>query len=56
MRGSVITGAKEDESNTRRNWAAGFLYVMVRSRLAPFLELMNRLFLTFSILFLFGPR
>jgi hypothetical protein len=33
MRGSVSTGAKEDESNTGRVWAAGFHHVPARSRL-----------------------
>jgi hypothetical protein len=45
LRGSVITGAKEDHSSTERVWAAVFHHVMVRSRLARVLKLMNRLFL-----------
>jgi hypothetical protein len=42
---SVITGAKEDESNTRRVWVAGFHHVTTRSGLARVLKLMKRLFL-----------
>jgi hypothetical protein len=38
-------GAKEDESSTRRVWAAGFHHVTARSRLARVLKLVNRLFL-----------
>jgi hypothetical protein len=34
LRGSVGTGAKEDESSTGRAWAAGFYHVRVCSRLA----------------------
>jgi hypothetical protein len=49
MRGSASTEAKKDESNTGCDWAAGFRYVTVRSRLASVLKLMNRLFLSFSI-------
>jgi hypothetical protein len=45
VRGSVSTGAKEDESNTVRIWAAGFHHVTVCSRLARLLKLMKRLFL-----------
>jgi hypothetical protein len=45
LRGNVSTGAKEDESNTGRVWAAGFHEVTTRSRLAGILKLMNRLFL-----------
>jgi hypothetical protein len=45
LRGSVSTGANEDESNTGRVWAAGFNHVTARSRLARVLKLMNRLFL-----------
>jgi hypothetical protein len=45
LRGSVGTGAKEDESSTGRVWAAGFHHVTARSRLAGVLKLMNRLFL-----------
>jgi hypothetical protein len=43
--GSVGTGAKEDESRTRRVWAVGFHHVTARSRLTGVLKLMNRLFL-----------
>jgi hypothetical protein len=45
LRGSVSTGANEDESSTRRVWAAGFQHVTARSRLARVLKLTNRLFL-----------
>jgi hypothetical protein len=45
MRGSVSTGAKEDESGTGRVWAAGFHHVTAGSRLARVLKLTNRLFL-----------
>jgi hypothetical protein len=34
LRGSICTGAKEDESSTGRVWAAGFHRVTARSRLA----------------------
>jgi hypothetical protein len=34
MRGSVRTGAKEDESSTGRVWTAGFNHFTARSRLA----------------------
>jgi hypothetical protein len=43
LRGSVSTGAKEDEASTGRVWAARFHHVTARSRLARFLKLMNRL-------------
>jgi hypothetical protein len=33
LRGSVSTGAKEDESSTGRIWAAGFHHVTAGSRL-----------------------
>jgi hypothetical protein len=49
LRGSVGTGAKEDESRTGRVWAAVFHHVTARSRLAGVLKLMNCLFLSFSI-------
>ena len=39
------TGTKDEESSTRRIWAAGFHHVTARSRLARVLKLMNRLFL-----------
>jgi hypothetical protein len=45
LRGSVSTGAKDDESSTGRVWVAGFHHVTARSRLARVLWLMNRLFL-----------
>jgi hypothetical protein len=45
LRGSVSTGAKEDESRPGRVWAAGFHHFVARSRLARVLKLMNRLFL-----------
>jgi hypothetical protein len=45
LRGSVSTGAKEDESSTGRIWAAGFQHVTARSCLAQVLKLMNHLFL-----------
>jgi hypothetical protein len=45
LRGSVGTGAKEDESSNGRVWAAGFHHVTARSRLARVLKLMHRLFL-----------
>jgi hypothetical protein len=45
LRGSVSTGAKVDESNTGRVWAAIFNHATVRSSLAGVLKLTNRLFL-----------
>jgi hypothetical protein len=45
LRGSVSTGAKEDESSTVRVWDAEFHHVTARSRLADVLKLTNRLFL-----------
>jgi hypothetical protein len=45
LRGSVSTGAKEDESSTGHIWAAGFHHVTASSRLADVLKLTNRLFL-----------
>jgi hypothetical protein len=45
LRGSVSTGAKEDESRTGRIWAAVFHHVTARSRFARVLKLMNPLFL-----------
>jgi hypothetical protein len=45
LRGSMSTGAKEDESVTWRVWAAGFHHVTARSCLAGILKLTNRLFL-----------
>jgi hypothetical protein len=38
LRGSVSTGAKEDESSTGRIWAHVFHYVTARSRLAGVFE------------------
>jgi hypothetical protein len=55
LRGSVSTGAKEDETSTGSVWAAGFNHVTARSRLAGVLKLMKCLFLYFSNSF-FGPR
>jgi hypothetical protein len=43
--GSVSMGAKEDESNTGRVWAAGFHHITARYHLAGVLKLMNHLFL-----------
>jgi hypothetical protein len=45
LQGSLSTGAKEDDSCTRRVWAAGFHHVTACSHLAHILELMNHLFL-----------
>jgi hypothetical protein len=45
VRGSMITGAKEDESSTGRVWAAGFHRVTASSGLAGVLKLMYRLFI-----------
>jgi hypothetical protein len=45
LRGSMSTGAKEDESNTGHVWAAGFHHVTARSRWAVVLKVMNSLFL-----------
>jgi hypothetical protein len=45
LRVSVVTGTKEDESNTGHVWAAGFYHVTARSRLARLLKFRNRLFL-----------
>jgi hypothetical protein len=50
LQGSVIMGAKEDESITGRIWAAGFCHVMACSRLAhfetyePFISLIFKFF------------
>jgi hypothetical protein len=43
LRGSVSTGAKENESSVGRIWAAGFHLVTARSRLARVLKITNRL-------------
>jgi hypothetical protein len=53
LRGSVSTGAEEDESNTGRVWTAGFHHVTASSRFVRFLKLMTHLLLLFSI-FLVG--
>jgi hypothetical protein len=45
LRGSVSTGAKEDESSTGRILVAGFHHVMAHFRLARVLKLISRLFL-----------
>ena len=45
LRGSVVTGTKEDESSTGRVWAAGLHHVTARSGLGCILKLMHRLFL-----------
>jgi hypothetical protein len=42
LRGSVSTGAKEDESSTGRVWVAGFHHVTAHSHLADVLKLTNR--------------
>jgi hypothetical protein len=47
LQGSLGTGTKEDESSTRRVWAAGFHHVTARSRLARVWKLMNSVFLNF---------
>jgi hypothetical protein len=44
LRGSMSTGAKEDESNTGHVQAAGFHHVMARSRLACVLKLNFQIF------------
>jgi len=44
LQGSVVTGAKQDESTTGRFWAAGFHRVTASSRLARFLKLKKTLF------------
>jgi hypothetical protein len=45
LRGSMSTGAKEDDVKYWAVWAAGFRHVTARSRLAGVLKLTNRLFL-----------
>ena len=45
LRGSVVTGTKEDESSTGRVWPAGFHHVTASCRLARVFKLMNLLFL-----------
>jgi hypothetical protein len=50
LRGSVGTGAIEDESSSGRVWAAGFHHVSARSRFArfetyePFISLIFQIF------------
>jgi hypothetical protein len=56
LRGSVSTGAKEDESSTGRVWAAEFYHVAARFRLASVLKLMNCLFIYLIFKFKLGPR
>jgi hypothetical protein len=51
LRGSVGTGAKEDESSIGRVWAVGFHHVTARSLLVGVLKLKHRLFLSFSNFF-----
>jgi hypothetical protein len=51
LQGSASMGAKEDELNTGRIWAAGFHHVTAHSRLAGVLKLMNHLSLNFPIFF-----
>jgi hypothetical protein len=50
LRGSVSTGAKEDELITGCVWDAGFHHDTARSRLARVFKLRNSLFLQFSII------
>jgi hypothetical protein len=45
LRGSVSRGTEEDESSTRRVWAAAFYGITVRPRLVRVLKIMNRLFI-----------
>ena len=45
LRGSVGKETEGDKCSTGRVWAAGFLHVRFRSRLARVLKLMNCLFL-----------
>ena len=45
LRGSVVTGTKEDESSTGRVWAVVSHQVTARSGLARVLKLVKRLFL-----------
>jgi hypothetical protein len=45
LRGSMSTGAKEDESSTGLVWVVGFHHVKTRSRLVGVLKLTNHIFL-----------
>ena len=45
LRGSISTGAKEDESSTWCFWTAGFHHVTARSNLARVLKHTKSLFL-----------
>jgi hypothetical protein len=45
LRGSVVSGTKEDEPSTGRVWAREFHHVTARSRLARIMKLINLLFL-----------
>jgi hypothetical protein len=58
LRGSVSTGAKEDESGSGRVWAAEFHNVTARSRLAGILNLRTVYLFNFPIFFpgRDGPR
>jgi hypothetical protein len=49
--GILGTGTKEDESSTKRVWAAEFQHFTAHSSLARILKLMSRLFVDFSNLF-----
>jgi hypothetical protein len=44
LHGSVGMGTKQDQSSTRRMWAAGFHHVMACSHLACDLKLINYFF------------
>jgi hypothetical protein len=44
LRGSVGTGAKENEARTKRIWAAGFHHVMPHSCLVGAMKLTKHLF------------
>jgi hypothetical protein len=54
VRGSVRTGAKEDESSTGRVWAAGFHHGKGRYLWRAFRNL--RTIYSFNFQFFFGPR
>jgi hypothetical protein len=45
LRGSAITGTKEDESTNGRFWAAGFDYVTASCLLQAVLQIMKLLFI-----------
>jgi hypothetical protein len=45
VRGSVSTGARDDESSAGRVWTAWFRHVTARSRLEGGLKPTNRLFI-----------